>query len=239
MNVNDIKEDSVPTPTEEKDMFDLIFERQHSLAVKYTPIEKANGLLETDLFPGDLDDRFSQARMKNFAWRIQEELYEATESLTHKEHDTVHFLEEMIDAVHFYTELCIFCGYSPKEISEFFGWKPESKMDKFVYFETLANALNNMTEGPMGKGDKNYAVPALIYTTIGQCIGDAMNKLKNKPWKQTHMVTDKDAFKGYLLNAWIGFFRVLHNVYDLSAKDIFTLYFKKSEVNKFRIQSKY
>ena len=235
MNVNDIAENVVPTPTEEKDMLDLIFERQHGLATKYLPIEKSNGLLQTELFPGNLDDRASQARMKDFAWRTQEELYEATESLTKKEPDHTHFLEEIIDAIHFYTELCLFCGYTSKDVGEFFG----AEGDKFEYIATLADKLNNLTEGPVGKGDKNYPIPALIYMSIGQPIGDAMNKLKNKPWKQTHMVTDKEAFKGHLLCAWIGFFRVLHNVYGLSAKDIFTLYFKKSEVNKFRIQSKY
>lgn len=238
MNVNDIDPNTVPEPTAEKDMLDLIFERQHSLAVKYTPIEKQNGLLETELFPGDLDDKFSQARMKNFAWRTQEELYEATESLSHKEHDRVHFLEEMIDAVHFFTELNLFCGFNSKDVAEYYGWTKENG-DKMLFLESLADKLNNMTEGPMGKGDKNYPVPALIYTSIGQPIGDAMNKLKNKPWKQTHMVTDKEAFKSCLLCAWLGFFRVLHNVFDLSAKDIFTLYFKKSEVNKFRIKSQY
>ena len=236
MNVNDINQDVIPTPTAEKDMFDLIFERQHSLAIKYTPIEGQNGLLQTELFPGDLDDKKSQARMKDFAWRTQEELYEATESLSHKEHDTVHFLEEVIDAIHFFTELNLFCGYTAEEVAKYYGWE---KGDKFEYLESLANKLNEMTEGPAGKGDKNYSIPALIYVSIGQPIGDAMNKLKNKPWKQTHMVTDKEAFKGCLLCAWLGFFRVLHNVFDLSAKDIFTLYFKKSEVNKFRIKSKY
>ena len=236
MNVNDIDQNAVPTPTEEKDMLDLIFERQHNLAVKYTPIEEANGLLQTNLFPGDLDDRKSRARMKDFAWRIQEELYEATESLSHKEHDHVHFLEEIIDAIHFFTELNLFCGYTAEDVAKYYGWE---KGDKFEFLQSLADKLNEMTEGPMGKGDKNYALPALIYSAIGQPIGDAMNKLKNKPWKQTHMVTDKDAFRGCLLCSWLGFFRVLHNVYDLSAKDIFTLYFKKSEVNKFRIQSHY
>ena len=236
MNVNDITTDVIPTPTKEKDMLDLMFERQHGLAVKYLPIEKENGLLQTELFPGDLDDRHSQARMKDFAWRTQEELYEATESLSRKEHDQVHFLEEMIDAVHFFIELNLFCGFSAKDVAEFYGWK---EGDKLEYIQSLADKLNQMTDGPMGKGDKNYPIPALIYSTIGQPIGDAMNKLKNKPWKQTHMVTDKDAFKGHLLSAWIGFIRVLHNAYDLSAKDIFTLYFKKSEVNKFRIKSQY
>ena len=173
MNVNVINNDCIPTPTAEKDMLDLIFERQHSLAVKYTPIEGQNGLLQTELFPGDLDDRKSQARMKDFAWRTQEELYEATESLTHKEHDNVHFLEEVIDAIHFFTELNLFCGYTSEDVAKFYGWE---KGDKFEYFEMLANKMNEMTTGPMGKGDKNYTIPALIYMSIGQPIGDAMNK---------------------------------------------------------------
>ena len=233
MNVNDIKEEVIPTPTEEKDMLDLIFERQHSLAVKYLPVEKENGLLQTELFPGILDDRFSQARMKDFAWRVQEELYEALDALViHKDNPT-HYIEEMIDAIHFYVELNLFCGYGPKDIKEFFAM-PDN-VDKLEGLATLASEIDKASGGV----DNQVPTALLITATIGQPIGNAMNKLKNKPWKQTHMVTDKENFKVQLLSAWLGFFRVLGNKYHLSAKDIFTFYFKKSEVNNFRIASKY
>ena len=233
MNVEDISKDVVPTPTSEKDMLDLIFERQHSLAIKYLPVEKENGLLQTEIFPGDLDDRFSQARMKDFAWRVQEELYEALEALVIHKDNMVHFVEEMIDAVHFYVELCLFCGYDTKSIKEFYAI-PDG-VDKFTYLAELAKQVNEKS----GSMDKAIPTALLVSATIGQGIGNAMNKLKNKPWKQTHMVTDKEAFKVNLLSAWLGFFRVLGNKYDLKAEDIFTCYFKKSEVNNFRIASKY
>ena len=233
MNVEDISKDVVPTPTKEKDMLDLIFERQHSLAIKYLPVEKENGLLQTEIFPGDLDDRFSQARMKDFAWRVQEELYEALEALVIHKDNMVHFVEEMIDAVHFYVELCLFCGYDTKTIKEFYAIPDD--VDKFEFIAGLAKRVDEQS----GNMDKAIPTALLVSATIGQGIGNAMNKLKNKPWKQTHMVTDKEAFKINLLSSWLGFFRVLCNKYDLKAEDIFTCYFKKSEVNNFRIASKY
>ena len=233
MNVEDISKDVVPTPTSEKDMLDLIFERQHSLAIKYLPVEKENGLLQTEIFPGDLDDRFSQARMKDFAWRVQEELYEALDALVIHKENKVHFIEEMIDAIHFYVELCLFCGYNTQTIKEFYSI-PDG-VDKFEFIAGLAKRVDEQS----GNMDKAIPTALLVSATIGQGIGNAMNKLKNKPWKQTHMVTDKEAFKINLLSAWLGFFRVLCNKYDLKAEDIFTCYFKKSEVNNFRIASKY
>lgn len=233
MNVDDIAKDVIPTPTKEKDMLDLIFERQHGLAIKYMPVEKENGLLQTEIFPGDLDDRFSQARMKDFAWRVQEELYEALDALVIHKDNLTHFIEEMIDAIHFYVELCLFCGYDTKAIKEFYSIPDDE--DKLTYLVGLAAHIDKQS----GEMDKSMPTALLVSATIGQAIGNAMNKLKNKPWKQTHMVTDKEAFKVNLLASWLGFFRVLSNKYGLTPEDIFTCYFKKSEVNKFRIESKY
>lgn len=234
VNVVDIKAEDIPTPTKEKDMLDLMFERQHGLAVKYIPIEKQNGLLQTEDFPVNLDDKKGQSRLKDFAWRTTEELFEATDALTSHPDHPEHFLEEMIDAVHFFIELNLLCGSDANFIKEYFSI-PEGE-DKLEYIHNMAINLPFADN----KQDVQF-IPdgCLIYATIGQPIGNAMNRLKNKPWKQTHMVTDKEAFYNCLMPAWIGFFRVLSLKHGLSAKDVFTLYFKKSEVNKFRIKSQY
>src|ERR1700744_6362039 len=58
----------------------------------------------------NLNDRFSQLRLKDFAWRITEELAEATECFNHKPFNRTHFLEELIDALHFSVELCCYSG---------------------------------------------------------------------------------------------------------------------------------
>lgn len=233
VNINDVKVEEIPTPTLEKDRLDLMFERQHGLAIKYLPIEKENGLLQTEDFPVNLDDRRGQARLKDFAWRTLEELYEATDALVQHPDNPEHFLEEMIDSVHFFIEMNLLCGITPQKIREYYSI-PEN-IDSFEYLEKVSNTVETFSAEEIKKIPEVF----LIHITIGQCIGNAMNRLKNKPWKQTHMVTDKEAFYNCLMPAWIGYFRVLSHKYGLSANDIFTLYFKKSEVNKFRIRSGY
>ena len=234
VNVADIKVEEIPTPViGESDMLDLMFKRQHELAIKYLPIEGANGLLQTEDMPVDIDDRRGQARLKDYAWRVQEELYEATDALVQHPDNPEHFLEEMIDSIHFFIELNILCGIGPQQIKEYYEI-PEG-VDKLSYLEGVSKGLS-ISENI----DIKYIPDALlIYTHIGQGVGNAMNKLKNKPWKQTHMVTDKQAFMDAILPSWIGYFKVLSEKHGLSAQDIFTLYFKKSEVNKFRIRSQY
>ena len=233
VNVSDVKIDGIPTPSKEKGMLELMFERQHGLAVKYLPIEKENGLLQTEDLPVMLDSRKGQARLKDFAWRTMEELYEATDALVQHPDNVEHFLEEMIDSLHFFLELNLLAGIGPKEIKEYYNI-PDG-VDMFEYLETVSNTVETF-----GKEEiKTISDPLLIYVTIGQCIGNAMNRLKNKPWKQTHMVTDQAAFYDCIMPVWLGYFRILGHKYGLSAKDIFTLYFKKSEVNKFRIRSGY
>ena len=270
VNINDVKVEEIPTPTLEKDRLDLMFERQHGLAIKYLPIEKDNGLLQTEDFPVNLDDRRGQARLKDFAWRTLEELYEATDALVQHPDNPEHFLEEMIDSVHFFIEMNLLCGITPQKIRDYYSipkkvlivvmpqeetsysdvmkyletlkWDylaipevEEENIDSFEYLEKVSNTIETFSAEEIKKIPEVF----LIHITIGQCIGNAMNRLKNKPWKQTHMVTDKEAFYNCLMPAWIGYFRVLSHKYGLSANDIFTLYFKKSEVNKFRIRSGY
>lgn len=235
VNVSDIKVEEIPTPViGQEDMLDLMFKRQHELAIKYLPIEGANGLLQTSDIPVNIDDRKGQSRLKDYAWRVQEELYEATDAMVQHPDNPEHFLEEMIDSIHFFIELNILCGIGPKEIREYYEI-PGQDVDSLSYLEGVSKELL-ISENI----DTHYIPDALlIYTYIGQPIGNAMNRLKNKPWKQTHMVTDKQAFLDCLMPAWIGYFKVLSEKHGLSAKDIFTLYFKKSEVNKFRIKSQY
>lgn len=234
VNVVDIKGEVIPEPEiGKRDMLDLIFERQHGLANKYIHIEEDNGLLQTSDLPVNIDSRNGQARLKDFAWRVTEELLEATDALTHHE-DHTHFLEEMIDALHFFLELNLLCGIDSSKIRDYFSLPKD--IDSFEALSYISNEVETLSKEEI----KNKITDAqLIYVTILQPIGNAMNRLKNKPWKQTHIVTDYEAFLDCLMPAWLGFFRVLNHRYDLTPQDIFTLYFKKSEVNKFRIRSGY
>lgn len=67
---------------------------------------------------------------------------------------------------------------------------------------------------------------------------EAINHLKNKPWKQTHRPTDTAEFKEELADAW-HFFIELHILAGLNPLDVFEEYFRKTLVNKHRQETGY
>ena len=216
MNINDFK---APSEYPQNGYLEAIFERQAELMVKYHPIEERNGLLQTPDCPVNIHDSKGQARLKDFAWRITEEITEATEArdvLDHYEH----YLEEMIDALHFMVEQQILAGLSPE------SYRPEGlKTDILVYL----------------MGDGNLYVSGLKPLTeyhIIEKVGLAMNCLKNKPWKQSQMMTDEDKFYGYMKESLLMLLAVLVRA-GLTATEVYGLYFCKNEVNKFRQRSNY
>lgn len=198
-----------------------IFNRQKELMEKYHDIEKRSGLLQTEECPINLDDKRGQARIKDFAWRVTEEVGEALESFVY-EHNELHFKEELIDGLHFLTELTILSGLNETEIIE----GEEGK-----YLETLVNGWEEVWK---------YSSPTIdtLVTKFICHLGMMCNCLKNKPWKQSHMRTDKNNFYDLLKKVWKDYIALL--VYaNMDAEAITEIYLKKSQVNKFRQRSNY
>lgn len=109
------------------DMLEEIFAGQKKLMEKYHIIEKEIGLLQTEDVPVDLQSHLGQARLKDFAWRITEEIGEAMSCLKNKpwkktqmETDVTHYYEELADAFHFFVELCLLSGISAKDLHELY-----------------------------------------------------------------------------------------------------------------------
>ncbi len=131
MNIDDVKESEI-----KGDKLETIFKRQLELIEKYHVIEKANGLLITEDVPVDLDSAKGQQRLKDFAWRVTEELGEAMNCLKNKpwkqtqmETDKEHFVEEIADAFHFFIELCILIGLDAESLTNIYLKK--SEVNKF------------------------------------------------------------------------------------------------------------
>lgn len=87
----------------------------------------------------DLNSTIVQYRIKDFMWRITEELGEAANTLknkpwknTHMLVDETHFLEEIVDAMHFFIELLIMIGFTPETAATMY-------LDK--------NAVNHFRQG--------------------------------------------------------------------------------------------
>jgi len=117
-------------------LLELIFKRQSELMDKYKGIEKDNGHYVPINPLVDLNDRHDQQYLKDFAWRITEELGEAMNCLKNKPWkqtemftDEEHFLEEIIDGFHFYVELLILCGFTPETL--FRTYFAKSEVNKF------------------------------------------------------------------------------------------------------------
>lgn len=66
----------------------------------------------------------------------------------------------------------------------------------------------------------------------------ARNFLKNKPWKQTEVMTSEVQYQNEVVIAFIKFMGLL-GMMNCDPQTIYFLYFKKNHVNQFRIKSKY
>ncbi|HET7713102.1 MAG TPA: hypothetical protein VFK94_00930 [Patescibacteria group bacterium] len=126
MNINDIETDA---PTE-GDKLENIFDRQRTLEDTYESIEAENG------FPhppsASLDDPRLQWFLKDAAYRVVEELSEATNTLKNKPWksspvvtDEDHFYEEVADAFHFFIRFCIYAGLDAEKLYKLYFKKSE------------------------------------------------------------------------------------------------------------------
>lgn len=217
MNINHAVEEKI-----QGDMLKAIFDRQKSLMDKYHDIEAKSGLLQTPDCPVNLDDKRGQARIKDFSWRVTEELGEALDARNQNDH----YQEELIDGLHFLTELTILAGkdydtlmdgvspYCPDRLCQLV----EDAQDLMLYYES----------------DRlDFWVTHFI-----EDIGMMCNCLKNKPWKQSMMKTDREAFYVKLNDTWCSYITILV-VSGMTAEDIANTYLKKSQVNQFRQRSNY
>ena len=90
MNITHAKKE-----TTNKESLRAIFDRQKELMEKYHDIEFKSGLMQTEDCPVNLDDKRGQARIKDFSWRITEEVGEALDAITNESGESalLHFHE--------------------------------------------------------------------------------------------------------------------------------------------------
>jgi dimeric dUTPase (all-alpha-NTP-PPase superfamily) len=162
--------------------------------------------------PVNLNLMEDQILIKDFKQRITEELAESYEA--YLQNHMNHFYEEIIDALHFAVELNILCNVKPEDFTSIDGLKSTNLL--FRKRQSLTTQLWEIT----------YRY------------GLVCNSLKMKPWKQTHVLTDKKKFRKLVIHAFESVLQLMLNI-ELSGDDIYNWYFKKNAVNNFRIRSKY
>ena len=121
--------------------------------------------------------------------------------------------------------------YPSKDLFYIIFERQKELMEKYREIENMPREIDiNTKKGQVWLKDFAWR--------ITEELGEAMNCLKNKPWKQTEMLTDVDHYKEELADAF-HFFIELCIISGISSEELFLLYFKKSEVNLFRQRSKY
>jgi len=190
-----------------------LLREQEALLTKYKVIE---GLPD---WPLNLDLPQNQIIVKDFIARVTEELAEADEYFRRINEGELGLQElmqeEIIDALHFFLGVLILVG---KDNVVFDLDQSQLSMDDPVY---LPFGLNN------------------IMHEINYYIFIARNELKNKPWKQTQLPTDKETFFDRLRQAGVMINVMLYSNLRLTSEEIYTNYMKKNTINKFRQKSQY
>lgn len=168
------------------------------------------------------------------------------------------FNEEVSDALHFWLELLIFSGFMSDKIKEWFG--AVGKKGSLEYIFGLA--LSELEQELMGKrypgrwvikdhqlkdeflrGGRLLSIDRkdqmrMMLWDITYWFMIARNTLKNKPWKQTGMMTDLNQYELAIRQATFAMFKFFVFT-GFTPQSLYIIYYKKNKVNQFRIHSKY
>lgn len=145
--------------------------------------------------------------------RCIEELTEAFVAFQEKDYE--HFKEEITDALNFFISSMVMIDYDMKEISIQENSTSEEKFDELIFSHLC-----------------------VLFYGIVQKIGFLCNLLKNRPWAQSNYLVSITDFNERLDNLWKYFWGVI-NFLGFSKNEIYELFERKYEVNKWRIKTGY
>lgn len=89
-------------------------------------------------FPVDLSSKSGQKLLKNISYECADELHEARQHLKQKDHrisdvggvDRAEYVEELVDALHYFFEIVIASGVSVEELHEAYMKKGETNTER-------------------------------------------------------------------------------------------------------------
>lgn len=171
------------------------------------------------------------------------------------------FNEELADAMHFMLELLIFSGITEEQIMFRISLNNPASGDLADLMSVLVlesnfipvnNAILNNDRIRRFDNDENEALyqggrvwDRNVELQMKSLLWDitfklqmARNTLKNKPWKQTGVLTDEIAYKVFLIEAFEALI-LFYAHQGVSPIQVFEVYALKNMVNRFRQSSKY
>jgi hypothetical protein len=112
--------------------------------------------------------------------------------------------------------------------------------DYTLSFKVIPDSVlkDKFLKGGRGIGRPNAEAMSKLNWEVTFHLHIARNFLKNKPWKQSEMMTDEKRFYNSLMESWVALFRLFDFV-GLDTESLFHIYFCKNKVNVFRQNSNY
>ena len=193
-----------------------IYLHQNKLMNQFEKIEYENNLLETPEIPVDMESAAGQARLRNFAGRITEEIVEVLNEYTGEGH-----LKELADVMHFYVELLLLAGMQPGDVQPDPLDRDLDRLDELMPTVTL----HGLTSVVALHDNLNQNI-RLLWT--------ATNALKQKAWKAGRRESDLVFYKIMLRMAYRHFLGTVAN-YGISSQEFFEAYMGKAAENQQRI----
>ena len=190
-----------------------IFDKMSDLLSYYKKFEVS---IKDLSLPVDIDTFEGQTAMKDFLEiRTVEELMEMREAII--ESDRIeHIYEEVGDALNFMIVSYIIYGWDERRFQSIYNlYKPHSKRNI----------------------DRDI-VDKLILEVVYQ-IGITCNKLKIRPWKKSQYLTDMLIFEERFECIFYRFFDLIFNGLHLTPNELWSIFSRKNQCNKFRINTGY
>ena len=185
---------------------------------QFLEYEELEGIQEWDLYSFSIDCSEDQMKFKDMLQiRFIEELTEASKSM---EEPDEHFWEEIGDSLNFFLSAYLMLGL---DLNKF------DSPELLLYKGTEDHML---MEKPSYKDFSNDVYPVI------EAVGYLCNLLKNRPWAQSNYLVSMLDFNERLEDLWLKFWKFLGNM-KLQPKDVFELFWRKYQVNKFRIETGY
>ena len=197
-------------------LIDRLFSLQKTLIEKY---KKHHADYNMPMEKLQLIDSKLQDYLKELNSRGNEELAEGYKA--YLERNSEHFYEELVDALAFYTELCIFSGISASDVSN-----QRAEFEPITYHCSFCN--NVLKESSVEQE----------FWRINYEFSIAMNVLKNKPWKKDQITIDVKKYKDQLIVAYSQYIDYATEYFKDKQK-LFDCFYKKHRVNIDRIENGY
>jgi len=190
MNISEIK---ISDDIKFDNIFDFILDKQKLLMVKYwkkplwDTIHTEEGQKELRLFTKYTMEEIAEA---------MEEIYDKNSKNSDnffeilKDDSYVHFIEEIIDSLHFITEKCLLSGLD--------SYKTISRYKEYTKNKRELKTLSDYK---------------ILVTDITYKINITDNFLRNKEWKRTNVVTNVELYLEGLIDAYFTFYDMLYSLW--------------------------